>query len=137
MNYLLDTNVLSEIRKGDRAHPGLRAWFDATPGTSMFTSVLVLGELRRGAESKRRRDPVAGTALDAWIRGIEESFAHHLLPIDEHVADRWGRLNVPDPLPVIDGLIGATALHHDMTVVTGNVRDLGRTGCRLLNPFAG
>jgi len=137
VNYLLDTNVLSEIRKRDRAVPGVQAWFAATPGTNMFTSVLVLGELRRGVELTRRRDPESATTLDRWVRGVEESFAHHLLPIDEHVADQWGRLNVPDPLPVIDGLISATALVHDMTVVTGNVRDIGRTGCRVLNPFTG
>ena len=102
-----------------------------------FTSVLVLGELRRGIESKRRSDPDGAAALDAWASRREADFASRILPIDAVVADRWGRLNVPDPLPAVDGLLAATALVHDLGVVTRNVRDFARAGVRVADPFNG
>lgn len=135
MPYLLDTNVLSELRKGLRAAPSVRAWLDDVEDHALHTSVLVVGELRRGVESLRRRDARAAAALDQWLRRLTERFAHRLLPVDVAVADRWGRLNVPDPVSDIDGLLAATALVHDMTLVTRNVRDVARTGVRVLDPF--
>jgi len=135
VSLLLDTNVLSELRKGDRAHAEVRAWFDATDEADLFTSVLVLGELRRGVESIRRRDPISAEALDQWLHRLKETFADRLLPVDAVIADRWGPLNVPDPVPTVDGLLAATALVHDMTLVTRNTRDVHRSGVRLLNPF--
>ena len=128
MSWLLDTNVLSELRKGPRGAPGVRRWFKAHSGEEHFTSVLVLGEIRRGVESKRRRDPEGAAALDAWASRLETDFASRILPIDAMVADRCGRLNVPDPLPAVDGLLAATALVHDLGVVTRNVRDFARRG---------
>lgn len=136
MSWLLDTNVLSELRKGHRGAPAVRRWFAAHSNEEHFTSVLVLGEIRRGIESKRRRDPEGGAALDAWASRLEADFGSRILQIDFVVADRWGRLDVPDPLPAVDGLLAATALVHDLVVVTRNVRDFERAGVRVADPFA-
>ena len=135
MSWLLDTNVLSELRKGTRGNPAVRRWFEAHQEDKHYTSVLVLGEVRRGIESKRRRDPESAAALDAWASRLEIDFASRILPVDATVADRWGRLNVPNPIAAVDGLLSATALVHDLTLVTRNVRDVARTGVRVLNPF--
>lgn len=135
MSWLLDSNVLAELRKGARADPSVRAWFASTDEADLFTSVLVIGEARRGAESIRRRDAVAAQALEQWLLRLRETFADRVLPIDEDIAERWGAMNVPDPVPAVDGLLAATALVHDLTVVTRNVRDMERTGVRLYNPF--
>jgi len=135
VRYLIDTNVLSELRKGPRAHPSVRRWFEAVEDEAVFTSVLVLGELRRGVESIRRRDPVAAAALEQWLARLREQFADRVLPIDAATAERWGRLNVPDPVPTVDGLLAATALEHGMTLVTRNARDVERTGVPTSNPF--
>lgn len=135
MSWLVDTNVLSELRKGERAAAGIQSWFDAANEDELFTSVLVVGELRRGIESIRRRDEAAAAVLESWLNRLVESFAERVLAVDTAVADRWGRLNVPDPVPTVDGLLAATALVHDLTLVTRNTRDVGRTGVRLLDPW--
>lgn len=137
MTWLVDTNVLSELRKGRRADAGVRRWFDEVDDRALFTSVLVFGELRRGVESIRRRDRAAAAGLSRWLDALAERFGDRLLPIDAAVAGRWGELNVPDPVPTVDGLLAATALVHDLTLVTRNVRDVAGTGVRLLDPFAG
>ncbi|MCB9682657.1 MAG: type II toxin-antitoxin system VapC family toxin [Alphaproteobacteria bacterium] len=137
MSWLLDTNVLAELRKGPRADPSVMAWFASTDEADLFTSVLVIGEARRGIESIRRRDAVAAQALEQWLLRLRETFADRVLPIDEDIAERWGALNVPDPVPAVDGLLAATGLVHDLTVVTRNIRDMERTGVRLFNPFDG
>lgn len=136
MSWLVDTNVLSELRKGDRANGGVRAWFADAREDELFTSVLVLGEVRRGIESIRRRDPTAAIALEQWLARLTTTFSDRVLPIDAHVADRWGALNVPNPIPTVDGLLAATALAHDLVLVTRNTRDVERTGVRLLDPTA-
>lgn len=137
VRYLLDTNVLSELRKGARADGGVRSWFDGSAEDELFTSVLVFGELRRGVESVRRRDPKGAVALEQWLMRMAETFGDRVVSIDARVADRWGSLNVPDPLPTVDGLLVATALVHEMILVTRNVRDVARTGVAVVNPFAG
>lgn len=137
MSYLLDTNVLSELRKGVRTDPGVRTWFAAARDEELFTSVLVLGEIRRGIESLRRRDSTSALILEQWLLRLGERFADRILPVDISVADHWGALNVPDPVPTVDGLLAATALVHDLTLVTRNLRHVERTGARLHNPFAG
>lgn len=136
MKVLVDTNVLSELRKGPRADRGVRQWFEATADDDLFTSVLVLGEIRRGVELVRRRDPSGAAALEQWLLRMSETFGDRVLAVDAPVADRWGALNVPDPVPTVDGLLAATALVHDMTLVTRNVKDIARTGAPALNPFS-
>jgi predicted nucleic acid-binding protein len=136
VSYLLDTNVLSELRRGHRADEGVARWFATVPEESIFISVLVLGELRQGVERIRRRDPASAARLERWLHALLATHSDRFVPVDERVADLWGRLCVPDPLPAIDGLLAATALVHDLTLVTRNVRDVESTGVRVLNPFA-
>ena len=136
MSWLVDTNVLSELRKGVRAHPGIRAWFADAQEVELFTSVLVLGEIRRGIELIRRRDAPSALALEQWLERLVSDFAERVLPVDARVADLWGSLNVPDPIPTVDGLLAATALVHNLVLVTRNVRDVERTGVRLWDPAA-
>jgi len=136
LSWLVDTNVLSELRKARRVNPGVREWFGGAQDEELFTSVLVLGEVRRGIESIRRRDVPSAIALEQWLARLTTSFQDRVLPIDAAVADRWGALNVPDPVPTVDGLLAATALVHDLVLVTCNVRHVAGTGVRLLDPFA-
>lgn len=136
MSYLVDTNVLSELRKGQRCHPGVRAWFEEVEDADLYLSVLTIGEIRRGIELIRRRDLDAAGVLASWLEELVTTHHERLLPIDRPVAEEWGRLNAPDPLPVVDGLLAATARVRDMTLVTRNVADVERTGVRCLDPFA-
>jgi predicted nucleic acid-binding protein len=135
VSWLVDTNILSELRKGRRADAGVRSWFTQAREEDLFTSVLVLGELRRGIKSIRRRDVPSALALEQWLTRLAASFSDRVLPVDVKVADLWGRLNVPNLVPTVDGLLAATALAHDLVLVTRNVRDLHGTGTRLLDPF--
>jgi predicted nucleic acid-binding protein len=134
--YLIDTNVISELRKGERADPNAAAWFAALADEEIFLSVLTLGEIRRGIESVRRRDPDGAAALDRWLASLAERHADRVLPVDRSVAEEWGRLGVPDPVPVVDGLLAATARVAGITLATRNVADIERTGVDCVNPFA-
>jgi predicted nucleic acid-binding protein len=134
VSWLIDTNVISDLRKGDRANDGIRDWFSESSEDELFTSVLVLGEIRRGIESIRRRDTPSALALEQWLDRLTADFGERVLPVDARVADQWGLLNVPDPVPTVDGLLAATALVHDLVLVTRNVRDVAKTGVRLLDP---
>lgn len=135
MGFLIDTNVLSELRKKDRANAGVKQWFASVDGKCLYLSVLVIGEVRNGIERLNRRDPAAAENLDRWLSKVENDMAGRILPVTTPIADRWGRLNAPDPLPVIDSLLAATALEYDLTLVTRNVDDVQRSGVKLLNPF--
>lgn len=135
MSYLLDTNVISELRKAERCDRHVRSWYVAAAGAEKYLSVLTVGEVRRGIESIRRRDERSARALDSWLEMLLRTFSARILPVDEAVADEWGRLSVPDPLPIIDGLLAATAKIHGLTVVTRNVNDVERTGVACVNPF--
>jgi toxin FitB len=104
VKFLLDTNIISEIRKRDRAHAGVARWVAQTPPTEIGTSVIVLAEIRRGIELKRRTDPQQAALLDRWFRLMRGRLGDRVLPIDESIAEAWARLNVPDPLPLVDGL---------------------------------
>lgn len=136
VSFLIDTNVLSELRKGERADDGVRTWIAATPDESLFLSVLVVGELRKGVERIRRRDDQSAGVLDHWIRQVVTDYADRILPVTTDIAETWGRFNVPDPLPVLDSLLAATARVHGLTVATRNTADIGRTGVPVVNPFA-
>lgn len=135
--YLLDTNVLSELRKRELCNAGVMKWFASTEEKSMFLSVLVLGEIRHGVELLRRRNATQAQQLDAWLHRISAQFAHHILPVDGAIADLWGSLGLEQPIPPIDGLLAATALYHGLTLVTRNASDTERTGVDVLNPFSG
>jgi toxin FitB len=133
--FLIDTNVISELGKGDRANSGVREWFADAPADDLYLSVLVIGELRRGVELIRRRDPAAAQRLEAWLRRVLKEYSDHVLPVTEAVAELWGGLSLDQPLPPIDGLLAATAIYHDMTLVTRNEHDVERAPVRVLNPF--
>lgn len=135
MGYLVDTNVLSELRKRERCAPHVAAWFAAVAPEELWVSVLALGEIRRGIELLRKRDPSSAHALDRWLAGLETHYADRLLPVTAAIADRWGRLSPDQPLPVTDGLLAATAWEHKLTLVTRNVGDFMRSGVATLDPF--
>lgn len=135
MKWLLDTNIISELRKGPRGHPGVRRWAADQPTESFHTSVLVLGEIRRGVDGLRRRDPAQARALAAWLERVRLAFAGRILDVSEEIADAWGSADVPEPLPVVDGLLAATAKVHGLTLVTRNTADVARSGAQVLNPF--
>jgi predicted nucleic acid-binding protein len=135
VSFLLDTNVISELRKGPRTNPGVRDWFDGVAGEDVHLSVVVIGELRQGIERVRKRDARSAANLERWLDVLVEDYGARILPVDLAVADLWGRLNVPDPLPAIDGFLAATALIHDLTLVTRDVRGVKSTGVATLNPF--
>jgi toxin FitB len=134
MAFLLDTNVISEARK-PAPDSNVRAWLASVPEGDLYLSVLVVGEIRQGIERLRRRDPARAAPYENWLSALLHGFADRLVPMTADVCEEWGRLNVPDPLPVVDGLMAASAKVRDWTFVTRNVADLGRTNVRLLNPF--
>ena len=135
MKFLLDTNVISEIRKLQRTDPNVAKWVAQTPVKEIGTSVLVLAEIRRGIELKRRRDAEQAAALDRWFAQMRTRLGDRVLPIDEPIAEAWALLSVPDPLPLIDGLLAATAKVHGLMLVTRNTADVARTGVAILDPF--
>ena len=135
MKFLLDTNVISEIRKRERAHPNVANWVAQTPVKDIGTSVVVLAEIRRGIELKRRNDPAQAEGFDRWFVQMRTRLGDRVLPIDEPIAEAWAYLGVPDPLPFVDGLLAATAKVHGLTLVTRNTADVVRTGISVLNPF--
>ena len=134
MSFLLDTNVISEARK-QSPDSKVRVWLASVPEPELYLSVLVVGEIRQGIERLRRRDPAQAAPYESWLSSLLHGFADRLVPVTAEVCEEWGRLNVPDPLPVVEGLMAATAKVRDWTFVTRDVGDLARTGVRLLNPF--
>jgi toxin FitB len=135
VRFLLDTNIISEIRKRDRADPNVARWVKDTPAREIGTSVVVLAGIRRGIELKRRGDPGQAEALDRWFEQMRTRLGERVLAIDEPIAEAWARLSVPDPLPFTDGLLAATAKVHGLTLVTRNVGDVVRTGVSVIDPF--
>jgi predicted nucleic acid-binding protein len=136
LRYLVDTNVVSELRKGGRCDPGVAAWFVKISSEEIYLSVLTVGEIRKGIENIRRRDQLAAEALEAWLQDLVDAYSDRCLPVDQAIAEEWGRLNVPSPLPVLDSLLAATAKVHGMTLVTRNLKDVERTGIDCMNPFS-
>ncbi len=135
MPYLLDTGVISELRKPHCNH-GVARWMSGIESDEVFLSVVTLGEIRRGIERHRPVDAKAAGSLERWLIGLEAHYAERILPITAAVADRWGRLGLDQPLPVSDGLIAATGLEHKLTVVTRNLADFQRSGVSTLNPYS-
>jgi predicted nucleic acid-binding protein len=132
--YLLDTNTVSEARKpGGDIH--VKSWLAAVSAGDLYLSALAIGEIRRGIERLRRRDPTQAAMYEAWLATLLRGYADRILPITADIAEEWGRINAPDPVPAIDGLMAATAKVHNLTFVTRSTADVARTGVRLLNPF--
>ena len=135
MTYLLDTNVLSELRKGRRCDPGVAAWFSGVTDADLCLSVLVVGEIRRGIEAIRRRDAGKAATLDQWLARLLRDHEERILPVDREVAEEWGRLTATRAASVVDSLLAATARVHGLTLVTRNTRDVQWTGVSCMNPF--
>ncbi|HUD82712.1 MAG TPA: type II toxin-antitoxin system VapC family toxin [Candidatus Saccharimonadales bacterium] len=133
---LLDTNVLSELRKEQRCDAGVRQWFEGTAGEELFISVLVLGEIRQGIERIHLRDPAQARALEKWLLRVATDFADRLLPVDQKVADQWGSLDLKQPVPILEAFLAATALVHGLTVVSRDEEDFRNTGVPVVNPFS-
>ena len=134
--YLLDTNFVSEARR-PRPDPGVLAFLLETGPDHSFVSAMTIGELRKGVAVKRARDAEAAGQLAEWIDQLESEFSERVIAVDRAVARIWGELSAGRPLSVVDTLIAATAIVHDLTLVTRKVRDMASTGARLLNPWEG
>lgn len=134
MNYLLDTNIVSELQKST-PNPLVDRWRRTVRPGATHLSALVLGEVRQGVERVRRKNTTRANDLEQWLNGLEVAFIGKVLPVTAEIAEEWGRMSVPDPIPAIDGLMAATAKVHGMTFVTRNVKGVSRTGVTILNPF--
>ena len=135
MSYLIDTNIISEVRKGSSCDELVASWYASIDDADLYLSVLVLGEIRKGIELARRRDSVKAKALESWLTQVDAAFGDRVLPIDRAVTDEWGRMSARRPIPVIDGLLAATAKVHRMTLVTRNDANVSGVGAMVLNPF--
>jgi predicted nucleic acid-binding protein len=136
VSFLLDTNVLSEFRRGPQANESVRAWDQATRDDPRFTSIIVIAELMKGVEVRTRTDAGGGAALDRWVGQVVAEFAARILPVDLRVASVWARLMAARSGPPIDMLIAATAVAHGCALVTRNTPDFEGTGARLVNPWS-
>ena len=135
--FLLDTNVVSEVRKGERSDPNVSGWYDGADESELFISSLTIGEIRKGTELARQRGDInQAETLEAWLQTVVEEFSGRILSVDTDVADTWGRMSALRPTPVIDGLLAATAKVHEMTLVTRNVSDVEGLGVQVLDPFS-
>lgn len=135
MSFLLDTNVLSEIRKGAKCDAKVREWWDSTTIFDFYLSVIVAGEIYRGIDKLMKTNPTLARKFQSWLRSLVREFEGRTLGVDLKTAELWGRLTSKRTLPLADGLLAATALAHDLTLVTRNTKDIKDTGVRYLNPF--
>jgi predicted nucleic acid-binding protein len=137
VKYLLDTNVISELRRDAECAPEVAEWYRSVTSADLSLSVLVAGEVKQGIEKLRRHGAHRRAEVYArWLDALKEEFADRMLPVTAAVAERWGELRATSPVPPIDGLMAATALEHDLTFVTRDVGPLADKGVRLLNPWA-
>jgi len=134
MTYLLDTNVVSELHKRT-PNPAVRAWIAAVPDDELYISVLNIGEIRRGVQVARQRDLASAERLHAWLERTIERFADRIVPVVLGDALLWGQFTAGNRIPVDDAMLAAQAAARDWTLVTRNIKDVERTGVRLLNPF--
>jgi predicted nucleic acid-binding protein len=135
VNYLIDTNIISEVRKGAKCDRHVAAWYESIADADIYLSVLVLGEIRKGIERARPNDPAQARALEKWFTDVVKSFADRIVPIDQVVADEWGRMSAKRPLSTTDALLAASAKVHGMTLATRNIADVADLGADVLNPF--
>ena len=135
MNYLIDTNIISELRKGAQCDTRVAAWYASIDDGELYLSVLVLGEIRKGIERARGKLPTRAKALEDWLTTVTHSFAERILPIDQAAAEEWGRMSAKRPVSTIDALLAATAKVNGMTLVTRNMTDVADLGATVLNPF--
>lgn len=135
MSYLLDTNVLSEVRKGETGQASVIEWYRDTEDEDLHLSVMVVGEIRKGIEKLARRSEERASEIEEWLGRMCAHFGNRILPVNLEVASEWGRISADESVPAIDGLLAATARINGLIVVTRNTRDIERTGVPFLNPF--
>ena len=134
--YLIDTNVISELRKTRRIDPGVVEWYSGVDDSQLFISALTLGEIRKGIELRRgRNDLPQAVILEDWLQVVVDRYSERILPIDADVANVWGVMNATRPVSAIDGLLAATAKAHGLILVTRNISDVEGLEVELLNPF--
>ena len=134
--FLLDTNVISEVRKGRRSDSNVSNWYTGVGESQLYISSLTIGEIRKGIELARRRHDVdQAEALEAWLHTVVNGYSGRVLTVDAQVADTWGQMSAIRPIPVVDALLAATAQVHDLILVTRNVSDVEGLGVKVLNPF--
>lgn len=136
MKYLLDTNVISEVRKSTLVNPGLSRWYEAVADEDLCLSVLVLGEIRKGLERLRPREQERAEVLENWLQKVAFAFGDRILPVDAAIAEEWGRMSTKRAVPVVDCLMAATARVHGLVLVTRNEADVAGLGAKVLNPFS-
>jgi toxin FitB len=135
MAFLLDTNIVSELRKS-APDANVARWSRVNARAGAYISALVVGEIRQGIERVRPRDPKQADVLEGWLDGLVDIYRDRILPVSVVVAEEWGRMNAATkPPPIVDGLMAATAKVHRLTLATRNVADMARTGVPLVNPF--
>jgi len=135
VKHLIDTNIISEVRKGAKCNRHVAAWYESIVDADIYLSVLVVGEIRKGIERARPNNPAQASALEQWLTEMVRSFAERILPIDQAVADEWGRMSAKRSLSTIDALLAATAKVNGMTLATRNISDVVNLGVRVLDPF--
>lgn len=135
VNYLVDTNVVSEARKSKRADKMVLAWWESVQTSRMYLHVLTIGEIHRGIVLLRDTDPNQARFLGIWLKGLSRYFRKRLVTVDVQAAMIWAEIQSKRTIPHVDALIAASAIRHDLTLVTRNVKDIEDTGVKFLNPF--
>ena len=135
MSFLVDTNVLSELRKRHRANTAVRDWAATAGWSSFHTSWVSIAEMKRCAALARRNDPAQAASLEAWIAEIVQRLGDRILPVERRIAELWAEFMVSDPRPPFDALIAATARVHGLTLITRNVRDFAPMNVPILDPW--
>ena len=137
MRFILDTNVISALRRGSRRYNrNVAKWYEKLDERDIFTSVIVMGEIRKGIEQTRGRNYTEqAVALERWFQQTTRGFSDRILPVDAAVADTWGRIMAIRPVPPEDSLIAATAIEHSMVLATRNTAHVSGLGAQLINPF--
>ncbi|MGI9250545.1 MAG: type II toxin-antitoxin system VapC family toxin [Pseudohongiellaceae bacterium] len=135
MSYLIDTNIISEVQKGNHCDPQVAVWWQETPEEDVYLSVLVIGEIRKGIELARPQKPQKAAILEQWLEQIEEDFGNRILAVTTDIAEEWGRMGAIRPVSTTDALLAATAKIHGFTLVTRNEADVKDLGVEVFNPF--
>lgn len=135
MSFLIDTNIISEVRKGARCDRHVAAWYASVADHDLYLSVLILGEIHKAVETARPSDPDKAEALALWLDQVHRAFEGRILPVDYGVATEWGRISALRDLPAIAGLLAATAKVNGMTLVTSHDEEVKGLGVRVVNPF--
>ena len=135
MGYLIDTNIISELRKKQNANPNVQAWFSSVTGGECYLSVLTIGEIVNGIKRLESKDMNSAKNIQAWLDMVLIDFSDRILPVTAKISATWGEMTSKIPMPVVDSLLASTAIVHNLTLVTRNIKDVESSSAKLLNPF--